>query len=427
MPRLSFIAALLSSTVIITPAYADASMDELKARVERAERENLKLKAEKIERENLMLKAEALEQENEKLRADASKQKTNPVAQNTPVKQKPAHVAFAKSGDTAALRAVNDALASMPKDDPRREMTAKAVAVSSVETVAPAKSSWTGIYVGVNGGYGYNDANYSTSSGYGVGNYDYNFSGGQSDKSSSVTYSSNTNPLTVNGPLAGGQVGYNYQFANNMIIGAEADMDYTDFSNNSRYSRNVYASVSGNSNGSSANMYTGNNYNRVGVDWLGTIRGRVGYAIGSFLPYATAGFAYGGLSSSASSQNGTTFGSYSTSNSYSQAYGMGGGSTNSNLGIGWAAGVGAEYLIANNWSMKAEYLYTSIGDLYIPGTITTSNNTGSTSNGSSSGGGGRAVNYSTGYIANIGVHQARFGLNYHTEWLAVHPTVAAKY
>ena len=146
MSRLPFIAILLSSTALVAPAYADGSMDELKARLERAERENLQLKAERLERENLTMKAEALESENAKLRADAGKTKPVPVAQAAPVaavpiKARSARVASVSPTEATARRAVNEALSTMSKDDPRREMTAKAVPVSAVDSPAPVKSS----------------------------------------------------------------------------------------------------------------------------------------------------------------------------------------------------------------------------------------------------------------------------------------------
>jgi outer membrane immunogenic protein len=73
--------------------------------------------------------------------------------------------------------------------------------------------------------------------------------------------------------------------------------------------------------------------------WLGTARARLGYAGGSnWLVYATGGAAVGDVKAS-NSLVGTA-----TANK-----------------IGWTAGVGAEYAMWSNWTVKAEYLYVDLG------------------------------------------------------------------
>ena len=72
--------------------------------------------------------------------------------------------------------------------------------------------------------------------------------------------------------------------------------------------------------------------------WLATVRGRVGYAFDRFLPYITGGLAVGNIKAS---QPGFT----------------GGDDTNA----GWTAGGGLEFVIAGNWTAKAEYLYVDLG------------------------------------------------------------------
>jgi Opacity protein and related surface antigens len=70
--------------------------------------------------------------------------------------------------------------------------------------------------------------------------------------------------------------------------------------------------------------------------WFGTLRGRVGYALGNVMFYGTGGLAFGELRA-------TTFG---VSESHTNA--------------GWTAGVGAEMGFAPNWSAKVEYLYVDL-------------------------------------------------------------------
>ena len=73
--------------------------------------------------------------------------------------------------------------------------------------------------------------------------------------------------------------------------------------------------------------------------WFGTVRGRAGYAINNVLLYGTGGLAFGGLT-------GQTFG----------------GISESHTNAGWTVGVGAEFLFAQNWSAKVEYLYVDLND-----------------------------------------------------------------
>jgi outer membrane immunogenic protein len=70
--------------------------------------------------------------------------------------------------------------------------------------------------------------------------------------------------------------------------------------------------------------------------WFGTVRGRAGYAFNNILFYGTVGLAFGELRTE-------TF-----------------GWTGSHTTVGWTAGVGAEFGIAQNWSAKIEYLFLDL-------------------------------------------------------------------
>ena len=73
--------------------------------------------------------------------------------------------------------------------------------------------------------------------------------------------------------------------------------------------------------------------------WLSTVRGRVGYAADRFLPYVTAGGAFGDIRASTP--------------------GFAGGSTTN---AGWTVGAGLEFALAGRWTAKAEYLYVDLGN-----------------------------------------------------------------
>jgi outer membrane immunogenic protein len=100
------------------------------------------------------------------------------------------------------------------------------------------------------------------------------------------------------------------------------------------------------------------------VDYLGTVRGRLGWlADPTLLVYGTGGLAYGGVKSSLTineSLNG----------------GFGGVDLNpsANGGIsqtrtGWTAGGGIEWLFAPHWSAKVEYLYYDLGSVTYNATL----------------------------------------------------------
>ena len=78
---------------------------------------------------------------------------------------------------------------------------------------------------------------------------------------------------------------------------------------------------------------------------MGTLRGRVGYAPGNWLFYATGGFAwaYDQLTMTQLDNSGTTDSPFLWR-------------------LGWAAGAGVEMPLAPNWTAGLEYLYTRYGN-----------------------------------------------------------------
>ena len=71
-----------------------------------------------------------------------------------------------------------------------------------------------------------------------------------------------------------------------------------------------------------------------------TVRGRLGYAAGPWMPYITGGLAIADLSV------GQTFPGVTGSEAWR---------------AGWTVGAGLEYLFAPGWSAKAEYLFADFG------------------------------------------------------------------
>jgi hypothetical protein len=288
---LVLIGTLLSSAAwFITPANADASLDELKARLERAEKENIILKTEKIERENITMKLEKIEAENAALRNETKVDKT-PTA-SIPTKKPFSTSSSSQEVKTVAKREaieanspasrehptarreINNALEKIPKDDAKREMIAAYKAPK--EEIPVVVKQWQGIYAGINAGYGEGQVPYTTSS---VGPAIGYFAGGIAPQvfnpNSYPTIATNSSNNQFSGPVVGGQVGYNHQFNNHIVLGLETDFDYTDINDRYNYAQN-YSTQQISSQSINSIKLSGIS----SINWLGTTRARLGYDLG---------------------------------------------------------------------------------------------------------------------------------------------------
>jgi outer membrane immunogenic protein len=140
--------------------------------------------------------------------------------------------------------------------------------------------NWTGVYGGVHGGVGAGSVK-----------------GG-----------------SANGGLIGGQVGFNAQ-ADRVVLGVEGDITASSFEHKGLFGG-------------------GQSFKQ---KWVGTARGRAGYAFDQVLVYGTGGVASG--QSQISDFSGTT----------------------SKQAIGWVAGLGAEAKVTQQVSVKGEFLHYSLG------------------------------------------------------------------
>ncbi|RYE50985.1 MAG: porin family protein, partial [Hyphomicrobiales bacterium] len=75
----------------------------------------------------------------------------------------------------------------------------------------------------------------------------------------------------------------------------------------------------------------------VSVDWTGSVRGKLGFDGGSFLPYLTAGIAFAGAT-------------------------VDDGAGDSQTHIGWTVGAGVEFAATENMSIDLGYRYSDYGD-----------------------------------------------------------------
>ena len=88
------------------------------------------------------------------------------------------------------------------------------------------------------------------------------------------------------------------------------------------------------------------------IDWFGTVRGKLGYATGPYLLYATAGLAYGNLKATQGDVN-------IPAPVFDPDTGF---VSKSETRLGWAAGGGIDVAVAKNLIFGFEYLYVNLGD-----------------------------------------------------------------
>jgi outer membrane immunogenic protein len=153
--------------------------------------------------------------------------------------------------------------------------------------------------------------------------------------------------------IAGGQIGWNYQASGSMVLfGLEADIAGIE----GNRSASLLVSPVVNPNFLAFPEAYSATVTRH-VDYLGTVRGRIGAVVSpAFLLYATGGLAYGGVRSSTAET--MTF--PGCAGAGTNCNGVGGGSTYATR-AGYTVGAGGEWMFLPNWSVKGEYLYYDLG------------------------------------------------------------------
>jgi outer membrane immunogenic protein len=207
----------------------------------------------------------------------------------------------------------------------------------------PPPPVWTGFYIGINAGYEW-AANRSVQTTADPVFAAPTFATELALSAALADGSAASNP---NGFIGGGQVGYNYQFANLWVVGLEADFEGI------ASSRSI-GSFSG--SGVPVGFPTETIVSRVDstkqIDYLGTVRGRFGYLLTpTLLIYGDGGLAYGGVNVSTSI--------FQANLPFTPAFASFGNLSGTE--VGWTAGGGVEWMFLPNWSVKAEYLYYDLG------------------------------------------------------------------
>ena len=164
--------------------------------------------------------------------------------------------------------------------------------------------SWTGFYLGAQAGYGWGTTDASS------GPFGGPFTQGYS--------------YDTSGFLGGVHAGFNWQ-ASQLVIGVETDLEASGMDG--------------------SGLGTLGFSHQTSIDWLGSLRGRVGVLMTpQTLLYLTGGLAYGGVSiDKAAGAGAATFASYS------------------DWRTGWTLGGGLEHAFSPGMTARIEYRYTDLG------------------------------------------------------------------
>jgi outer membrane immunogenic protein len=220
--------------------------------------------------------------------------------------------------------------------------------------------TWTGFYLGVNGGYGWSTDNSKLQG-------DAYCCQVENIKSLVVVAPSAPNRVTFSseGGFGGGQIGYNFQ-RDRLVFGIEADIQGSGIEGNGKLSL----------------PYGGEARAHSELDWFGMVGGRLGYLFDNTLVYFKGGFAFGGVKDSV------------TATAY---YGSPVTVSKDETRTGHSLGGGIEHKINPAWSLKAEYQYIDLGSSKLQAEASSD-----------------YPCYATGNLnAEHAYHTVRVGLNYH--------------
>jgi outer membrane immunogenic protein len=204
----------------------------------------------------------------------------------------------------------------------------------------PPAYGWTGWYIGgnVGGGWGHRDVSFTAND----------------------PIAANVVPpgqsIDTKGVVGGLQLGYNWQFQPNWLLGFETDFDWSGIRGSSTAPFTALQ-----------DPYTSTVDEH--IEWFGTVRGRLGWLPwnNNLLIYGTAGFAYGRVKHTGSLSEAPGHGDGVAAIPPGPSFSCGLGGTNpcfvgssGNTATGWTAGGGVEYALWQQWSLKLEYLYVSL-------------------------------------------------------------------
>ena len=223
--------------------------------------------------------------------------------------------------------------------------------------------SWTGFYIGANGGGAFGNRDTVTIT--------------ERDAAGALVTGGawpgfgNFGSLEPTGGFGGVQAGYNWQ-VQNWVFGIETDFQGSSIKDSSSATLPYFVGTT----------VTAGAANK--IEWFGTLRGRLGIAFDRVLLYATGGLAYGNSK-------------YSIAWFDTSGAGFTAAATNDSTRVGYVAGAGIEWAFAPNWSVKGEYQYIDLGKR----TVTAQEFSG-----------GVAQPFFVSTTARTDFHTGRIGINY---------------
>ena len=186
----------------------------------------------------------------------------------------------------------------------------------------PRPFTWTGFYAGAVGSYVWADQE---------------FPGIPGHIPSPVPVGKVSGPprMELDGGMLGGQIGAQYQMGW-LVVGVEGDYSRGNLSQSVRDGNYI--------------VQTGE------IEWAGTLRGRLGIAMGNWLPYVTAGYMWAGASYSQScpEKAAAPFGHCNKADKYSV--------TKDATHTGFVYGGGLEWAVSRHFSVKAEGLWFKLDE-----------------------------------------------------------------
>ena len=197
--------------------------------------------------------------------------------------------------------------------------------------------TWTGFYIGINGGGAWGTVNPHAVD---VGPDSF-FAGANVP----AVVAGASQSFNTSGALAGGQIGYLFQ-SGTAIFGVEASFDWTNLRGSASNGPTVYPVTPPSTFSWNLNAK---------ADWVAMLTGRLGIDMGSWYPYITGGAAVTDLKYNTTYID-TFYPSVSVNNF-------------SKTSLGWVLGAGAEARFWEHWMVRAEYLHMEFDNLSGLGTI----------------------------------------------------------
>jgi outer membrane immunogenic protein len=192
-----------------------------------------------------------------------------------------------------------------------------------VPAPAVAVYSWTGFYIGAHVGGGWI--------------HDTDTVGDPLPSPATYGFQRIVIPGDGSGVVGGGQIGYNWQVVPSFLLGIEADFSGSGVKADGRFGPPIPSIPPGASYEAGSTGIASRD-----VDWMASVRGRIGFTADRFLAYITGGAAWARIKYSADEIFLT---------------GVSNPGSVSSTKTGWVAGGGLEYAWTNNWSVRVEYLH----------------------------------------------------------------------